>query len=224
MELEKRFFNTEIRTEKEEKNTTVTGHGAVFNQRATIGWFDEIVEEGAFDEALKISDVRALKNHNADWVLGRTKSGTLTLGTDETGLTYRYISPNTTYANDLIISMERGDVDQSSYAFTLKRKDEDGMNGDEWNEDKDGKITRTIKANGVKRLYDVSVVTYPAFEGASAQIEKSSEIARRSFEDQKETGNQKEEAKKAIEERGTEIQNANYLKLLEVDKHKYKQH
>jgi len=219
--MEKRFFNTEIRTERAENNTTVTGHGAVFNQEARIGWFYETVERGAFDDAIKISDVRALVNHDPNYILARTASGTLQLGTDEQGLTYRFESPNTSYANDLLESMKRGDVDQSSYAFTLKTKEEDGFNGDEWKEDKEtGKITRTIKANGVKRLYDVSVVTYPAFEGASAQIEKSSELARRSFEAQKGEVDKKEEAKKAIEARNIEIQNANYLKLIAIQKHK----
>ena len=192
--MEKRYFNVELRAEEGKDNVTVTGHGAVFNQEANIGWFYERVQPGAFDEAIKSSDIRALKNHDPNFVLGRTKSNTLRVGTDNEGLTYSYDSPDTSYAKDLIISMRRGDIDQSSYAFTLKRKDEDGENGDKWEEDENGKVVRTILPNGVKRLYDVSVVTYPAFEGAGAKIQNSE--ARSSYEAQ--TGKKLGEADKTL--------------------------
>ena len=185
--MEKRTYNVELRAEEGKDNVTVTGHGAVFNQEANIGWFYERVEPGAFDEALKNSDIRALINHDPNLLLARTGSKTLEVGTDSNGLTYRFDAPDTSYGKDLVISMKRGDINQSSYAFTLKRKDEDGEDGDKW-EEKDGKVIRTILPNGVKRLYDVSVVTYPAFEGAGAQLNSE---ARSSYEAQ--TGKKLEE-------------------------------
>ena len=207
--MEKRFFNVELRAEEGKDNVTIVGHGAVFNTESNIGWFYERVEEGAFDDALKTSDVRALINHDPNLLLGRTKSETLRLSTDAEGLRYEVDPPNTTYANDLIISLKRGDHDQSSYAFTLKRKGVNGAteNGDEWFEDKDGKLTRTIKKNGVERIYDVTIATYGAFPTADSGIQQNSE-ARDSYERQTgksaDTGkpiiNDEEEARKRAKE------------------------
>ena len=183
--MEKRFFNVELRADETNENVTIIGHGAVFNTESNIGWFYERVEEGAFDEALKDSDVRALINHDPNLLLGRTKSKTLRLSTDAEGLRYEIDPPGTTYANDLIISLKRGDHDQSSYAFTLKRKGINGAteNGDEWFEDDQGKLLRTIKKNGVERIYDVTIATFGAFPTADSGIQQNSE-ARESYERQ----------------------------------------
>ena len=148
--IERRTYQVaEIRAKAESR--TVEGYAALFDSRSqNLGGFTEIIEEGAFDDVLE-DDVRALLNHDANYVLARTKSGTLELSVDEKGLLYRFEAPNTTAGNDLLESIRRGDISQSSFGFSIK--------DDDWDYDT---MTRTIKK--VKRLYDVSPVTYPAYE------------------------------------------------------------
>ena len=156
MDIERRFFKSELRAED---SKPVAGYGSVFNaQSEDLGGFREIIAPGAFDGRLD-DDVRALFNHDPNLILGRTKSGTLKLSVDDEGLRYDVDFPNTTLANDLRTSIQRGDVDQSSFAFTV---DEDDF------EERDGVIIRTI--HKVKRLFDVSPVTYPAYPDASVGV------------------------------------------------------
>ena len=154
--MEKRYFNIETRTEKrEDGSTTITGHAAVFNKLSSdLGGFREIIAPNAFESVLS-DDVRALINHDPNLLLARTTSGTLNLEQTNEGLQYSFDVPDTTYGRDLIISMERGDISQSSFAFTIEE--------DSWETTEDGEI-RTI--NKVKQLYDVSPVTYPAYPSA----------------------------------------------------------
>ena len=154
--MEKRYFNIDTRTEKREDGTTsITGHASVFNHLSEdLGGFREKIAPGAFSDVLD-NDVRALVNHDPNLLLARTTSGTLKLEETEDGLQYSFDVPNTTYGNDLVISMDRGDITQSSFAFTVE--------DDSWETTKDGDV-RTI--NKVKTLYDCSCVTYPAYPGA----------------------------------------------------------
>lgn len=135
------------------------GHAAVFDSASEdLGGFTEYVARGAFKNALdRHPDVRALFNHDPNYVLGRTKSRTLDLREDPRGLHYYVKAPDVSYVRDLRTLMRRGDVDQSSFAFTVER--------DRWAE-QDGKVTRTILE--VRDLYDVSVVTTPAYPEADA--------------------------------------------------------
>tara|TARA_R100000655_G_scaffold8418_1_gene22011 strand:- start:1050 stop:2075 length:1026 start_codon:yes stop_codon:yes gene_type:complete len=155
--MEKRYFNIETRTEKrEDGTTTITGHAAVFNQLSSdLGGFREVISPNAFENVLN-DDVRALVNHDPNLLLARTTSGTLKLKETAEGLQYSFDVPDTTYGRDLVISMERGDISQSSFAFTIEE--------DSWESTADGEI-RTI--NKVKNLYDVSPVTYPAYPDAN---------------------------------------------------------
>ena len=154
--MEKRYFNIETRTEKrDDGSTTITGHAAVFNQLSSdLGGFKEIIAPNAFSGVLN-DNVRALVNHDPNLLIGNTTSGTLRLEQTEKGLCYSCDIPDTTYGRDLVISMERGDITQSSFAFTIE--------DDSWETTEDGEV-RTI--NKVKQLYDVSPVTYPAYPDA----------------------------------------------------------
>lgn len=154
MKKELRYFDCEVRVEtREDGGKMVRGHAALFGSLSeNLGGFREMIEEGAFDNVLS-DDVRALFNHDSNLILGRTVAKTLRLKVDKKGLVYEYDSPNTTYANDLLVSLERGDVNQSSFGFQVDK--------DKWEEDKDGRIIRRILS--VRRLYDVSPVTYPAY-------------------------------------------------------------
>jgi len=152
MEKEQRIWDVEFRINKE-GTPKVAGLAAVFGKLSeNLGGFREQIKPGAFDGVLD-NDVRALKNHNPDFILGRTRSGTLRLSITDDGLAYEYDDPDTSYSRDLIKSMERGDVNQSSFAFQVDE--------DKWDEDQDGRMIRTITK--FKRLFDVSPVTYPAY-------------------------------------------------------------
>lgn len=152
--MEKRLFEIETRMEEGE-TVKVVGHASVYNTMSEdLGGFREIIAPGAFDDVLE-NDVRALINHDGNLILARTTSGTLALSTDEKGLRYEFEMPGTSYGKDLAVSMKRGDITQSSFAFTVA--------DDSW-ETRDGVDVRTITK--VKRLFDVSPVTYPAYPDA----------------------------------------------------------
>jgi len=152
--MEKRLFEIETRMEEGE-TVKVVGHASVYNTMSEdLGGFREIIAPGAFDDVLE-NDVRALINHDGNLILARTTSGTLALSTDEKGLRYEFEMPETSYGKDLAVSMKRGDITQSSFAFTVA--------DDSW-ETTDGMDVRTITK--VKRLFDVSPVTYPAYPDA----------------------------------------------------------
>lgn len=131
----------------------ITWYPAVFNQPTDLGYTREVVRPGAFAKTLKDgADVRALVNHNPDYVLGRTKSGTLELAEDEKGLRARVAVPNTSWAKDLLETLKRGDVDQGSFGFTVMR--------DRWERDEYGNSVRELIEVA---LFDVSIVTFPAY-------------------------------------------------------------
>ena len=154
--MEKRFFSIETRISKRAKKNVVTGHAAIFGQLSEdLGGFKEKIKVGAFDGVLK-NDVRAFFNHDPNFLLARTTSGTLKLAVDKVGLSYSFEVPDTTAGRDLVISMERGDITQSSFAFMVEK--------DSWSE-KDGQEIRTIEKVG--RLFDVSPVSIPAYPQAN---------------------------------------------------------
>lgn len=163
-EMETRTFACELRAESEgedDKTNRIIGYGSVFNSRSeNLGGFREVIMPGAFDEVLE-DDVRALFNHDPNFVLGRNKAGTLTLSTDENGLRYEIHAPQTQTIQDLVIEpMKRGDINQSSFAFRL------ASDGDEWAEDDEGIIVRTI--HKFSRLFDIGPVTYAAYTDANS--------------------------------------------------------
>jgi HK97 family phage prohead protease len=164
MNLERRFIDVaDLRLAKEGDVRSIVGYAAVFNVEATIGgMFRERILPGAFDGVLK-DDVRALINHDENLVLGRSKAGTLKMQADDKGLRIQITPPDTQAARDLQISMERGDVNEMSFAFRLAR------DGFEWDDGARDKLPlRTIKK--FRSLFDVSVVTYPAYDATEASL------------------------------------------------------
>jgi hypothetical protein len=146
-------MQVEARKTGDSEEKRIVGHAAVFNTDTDIaGLFFERVAPGAFTRAIKEDDVRSLFNHDANFVLGRTKSGTLILREDETGLLTETIPPDTQFARDLQISIDRGDISQMSFGFRVK--------GEAWEERADGTWLRTITD---VELFDISPVTFPAY-------------------------------------------------------------
>ena len=167
--MEKRTFKCELRADSlESGETTIVGKAAVFNQRSEIlrtPWgepFRELIKPGAFDGVLG-DDVRGLFNHDRNYVLGRSTSKTLRLSVNDTELIYEIDAPQTRTIQDLVIApMKRGDVNQSSFAFSV------ASGGDDWEYDDDGVLIRTITKVG--RLVDVSPVTFPAYSAAESSL------------------------------------------------------
>lgn len=152
---------------KEDEPVKISGYAAVFNSRTSIGdYFDEVIKPGAFKGSISEdeSDIRALFNHDWDKVLGRTKSETLSLSEDDKGLKFELELPNTTYARDLAESMERGDIDQCSFGFFVT--------GEEWDYNSEPAL-RTITDVD---LYEISVVSIPAYDDTEASLVRSKEI------------------------------------------------
>ena len=171
-ECEHRAFPlVELRVEKrgDDDKPVIVGHAAVFNKLSEELWgFREQIAPGAFKKTIKESDIRALFNHDANFVLGRNTAGTLSLKEDKQGLAVEITPPDTGWARDLMASMERGDVDQMSIGFLVVRQT--------WTEDKDKDeetLTRTIEE---ARLFDVSVVTFPAYTQTDASVRSGLEI------------------------------------------------
>jgi len=176
MEMERRTINmTELRvqnkpnSEDEEKIVrTIEGHAAVFNEWSeTLGGFfpyKERVLPGAFKDSIEKDDIRALFNHNPDYVLGRNKSGTLELKEDEKGLKVIIHPPDTQWARDLLVSIDRGDITQMSFGFIVE--------SDRWGLE-DGMDVRELQK---VKLFDVSPVTYPAYPQTDVGVRSMDEV------------------------------------------------
>jgi hypothetical protein len=164
MNIETRCYNSNIQTRAEGEDNIAEGYAAVFGAEYDMGWYTEVVEKGAFEDALKKSDIRALFNHNSDMILGRQSAKTLEVSEDDKGLFTRIKIPETQAGKDFKISASRGDVNQMSMAFTIAEE--------EWTKEKGEKDKRTIRK--MEMMYDVSPVTFPA--------SPSTEIALRSHD------------------------------------------
>ena len=172
--IERRVFSTkvEVRSAGDDGSIPMSGYAALFDTRAEIypDFFEEIAP-GAFRDAIGRDDVRLLINHDPNFVLARTASGTLRLSEDATGLANDADMAPTSYARDLAISMERGDITQMSFAFRSEAED--------WTELPTGAWLRRV--NQVQ-LFDVSIVTYPAYQGTEAAL-RSAEMFREKVEE-----------------------------------------
>lgn len=158
----------------EDGNLYIEGYFAVYNSRYNL-WDGayETIAPGAF-EGENRKDVRALCNHDSTLVLGRTTAGTLTLRTDEVGLWGSIIINQADQdAMNLYERVKRGDVTQCSFGFDIVDQDVEYQDGEP-----------TVWIIKRVRLYEVSVVTFPAYEdtGVSVRRREFAELARRKTE------------------------------------------
>jgi len=162
--MEIRAFNFEVRAEQDENHgNTLTGRPIVYDSRTDLGWYDEIIEAGALDEA-DLKDVRFLINHNTDMIpLARSRNNnensTMQMTVDEEGMNIRVDldTENNVEAKSLYSAVERGDLDGMSFMFTV--------DGDKWDDIESEHPTRTITKLG--KVFEVSAVTFPAYEQTS---------------------------------------------------------
>lgn len=176
-DIERRVFDVgELRVVREDgKPAKIEGYSAVFGKESlNLGFFTEIIAAGAFKNAIKKSDTRALFNHNQDIVLGRKSAKTLKLKEDDKGLFMEVEPPDTQLVRDMVLTpIERGDITQQSFGFTVRTE--------QWDEEKEsGKLTRTIIE--VEELYDVSPVTFPAYPDTSVALRSMAQFQKESHE------------------------------------------
>ena len=147
---------TELRIEPQENGLPVIqGHAAIFDSLSQdlggIFPFKERICKGAFKQSIGCDDIRALWNHDPNYVLGRNKAGTLELKETVKGLLVRIYPPDTQWAKDLTESIKRGDISQMSFGFICEK--------DTWSCE-NGEDIRTLEQ---VKLFDVSPVTFPAY-------------------------------------------------------------
>ena len=131
----------------------IEGYAAVFNQATDLGWCKEIIDSKAFEEC-DMKDCCLNYNHGQSKAIARTRNGSLELLIDAVGLKIRAKLIDTTEGIDIYKSVKEGLLDKMSFAFTVKEE--------KWDYDTD---TRTI--TNIDKLYDVSIVDIPAYEGTS---------------------------------------------------------
>lgn len=148
----------------------IEGYAAVFNQVTDLGWCKEVIDIRAFDEC-DMKDCCLNYNHGQSKAIARTRNGSLELIVDAVGLKIRAKLIDTTEGIDIYKSVKAGLLDKMSFAFTVR--------GEEWDYETD---TRTI--TNIDKLYDVSIVDIPAYEGTSvfARSKEQYEEEKRKYE------------------------------------------
>jgi len=145
--------------EREDKQPVIKGYAIVYNKLSEdLGGFREQVSPGACSRAIKEDDIRAAFNHDSNYILGRNKAGTLQLSEDDKGVFFEINPlPDTQWCRDLQVSISRGDINQCSFKFSVIK--------DQW-EDKKMPVRTLLDM----KLYDVSIVTYPAYPQTSVKV------------------------------------------------------
>lgn len=180
-----RAFKFEVRAEQnEEHGHFLSGRPVVYESRTNLGWYDEIIERGALDGA-DLKDIRFLINHNTDMIpLARSRNNnansTMELSTDYEGMGIRVDldTENNVEAKSLYSAVGRGDLDGMSFMFTV--------DADKWDDIESDHPTRTITKIG--KIFEVSAVTFPAYEQTSITtrgLSEALESAKASLENEK---------------------------------------
>lgn len=201
-----RNFEFEIRAENDEQHGDhLTGRAIVYDTPTDIGgWYREFIDRGALD-ATDLRDVRLLINHNTDMVpLARSRNNnqnsTMQLSVDEGGLSIRadLDTENNADARALYSAAGRGDISGMSFAFTV--------DGERWEDLETDYPTRHI--TGIGRVFEVSAVTFPAYESTTLQARDAQalESARAALESAKQERLEEKRAalKKRLQEARTE--------------------
>ena len=177
IEIEVRSIVSDLAIRQQEDgkpSRVITGYASKFEtwSEPIYGWFVEKIARGAFEKT-DMSDGIMVFNHDISGVLARTTSGTLKLTVDEVGLRFEFDSPETTLGNDMLELVRRGDISKCSFKFVVET--------DEWRyADDKNKLEydeRTVKS--IAKLYDVSLVTYPAYKDTEASVREHLEQRKR---------------------------------------------
>ncbi len=185
MKTEIRAFDFEVRAdESEEHGHFLSGRPIVFGQRTDLGWYDEVIENGALDET-DLKDVRFLVNHNTDMIpLARSRNNnansTMQMSVDQDGMAIRVDldTENNSDAKNLYSAVGRGDITGMSFMFAVDK--------DSWDNVDTEHPTRHIRS--IRKVMEVSAVTFPAYSQTSIQTRGLSDAldsARESLESER---------------------------------------
>lgn len=163
---ETRAFNFEIRAEENEQHGHfLTGMPILYEQKTDLGWYDEIIARGALDNT-DLKDVRFLIGHDTSMVpLARSRNNnensTMQMSVGDEGMTIRVDLDidNNEDSRKLYSATKRGDISGMSFAFLV--------DGDSWDDIESDHPTRTIRS--IKRVFEVSAVAFPAYEGTKLE-------------------------------------------------------
>lgn len=178
-ELEQRFYNVDLETREEGGDGIINGRPIVYNSVTDLGWFDEVIEVGALDEA-NLSDVRLCLNHDTSYVYARSRKNnpknTMNLYPNNVGMDIeaRLALEESPKAQDYYSAIKRGDIDKMSFMFSVEQ--------DEWeNLDSDHPLRRIKK---IASVVEVSAVTFPAYDATeiNARSKEALENARQTVE------------------------------------------
>ena len=184
IEVRCNISDLKVESRQASEGRTIVGYAAKFERwsEPIMGWFREKIDRDAFSEC-DVTDVIMCFNHNIDSILARTTSGTLTLSTDEEGLRFEFEAPATSLGNDMVELVRRGDISKCSFKFTVEE--------DEWRyADKQNQMEydeRTIRK--IDKLYDVSLVVYPAYNDTEAGLRHLEERKRQFLNTQRNEDN-----------------------------------
>lgn len=180
-ELERRAYTFEVRAEETDQGDILTGRPIVYNSRTNLGYFDEIIESGALDQA-DLTDVRFLVNHDTSRIpLARSRrnngNSTMQFSVDQFGLNLDWVkldTENNSEARALKSAVNRGDISGMSFMFSV--------DDEEWEDLESDHPTRHIRKIG--SVVEVSAVTFPAYESTEiyARSKEALENARSALE------------------------------------------
>lgn len=154
--------------DNEQESRTIEGVACVFNQVADLGWFTEEIDRDAFKEC-DMSDVVLNFNHDNNLLLARTANKSLFLYLEDDGLHPRATIIDTSTGEDILKMVRNRLISKMSFAFTI------GKNGEKWIEEGGKKPHRII--TNIDRLFDVSLVTFPAYEQTSVSARSTDKLA-----------------------------------------------
>ncbi len=162
-----------LATKRTDGKAIIRGYAAVWYRKGDPGsqydmqHFLERIAKGAFADCIKRKqDVRALYNHDASLMLGRTAAGTLKLTEDSVGLAYEVTLPNTQLAHDVAENLRVGNISGSSFSFRIA--------DESWTRE-NGADIRTITK--IETLFDVGPVTYPAYQSSTSGLRAIEAVA-----------------------------------------------
>jgi HK97 family phage prohead protease len=192
-----RMFNFEVRAMEDERGAYLEGRPIVYEASTDMGWYEETIERGALFET-DLRDVAFLVNHNTDMIpLARSRNNTVNstmqMSVDEKGMLIRVDldTENNAEAKSLYSAVERGDIDGMSFMFVVDK--------DMWEDIDTEHPTRHIL--GIDKVFEVSAVTFPAYEDTSIQARGLSDAldnAKKSLENVKAEARKLERRKQTI--------------------------
>ena len=193
-----RSFEFEVRAEQNDKGSVITGQPIVYDERTNLDWYDEIIDDGALAET-DLRDVRFLVNHNTDMIpLARSRNNnansTMQMEVIEgKGMAIRVNldTENNADARSLYSAVERGDISGMSFMFVVDK--------DSWDDVDTDHPTRHIRS--ISKVFEVSAVTFPAYEATSIQargLSEALESAKTSLESVRAEQRKKEEQKRRL--------------------------